>query len=331
MNLQFPNLALLHACLAHDDAARAAFDRWQREFNLDDIDNAGFVLLPLLETRLSRLGIEHPWRGRLQGVQRKRWIERQLNVRESEALLHRLLPLDERIVPLAPHDGDAASLDEPATILVPRSAAENCLRTAAAAGWTTKHPTCIHDPATVCWRSSITLQNAAKCSTVLRWRLLDVPSSEQLNDEMREYATVQDQSREGKKSGAIRFDAAALLLMTAMRRHHTTTSLALACITLRDAAETDHRRLRAYAERSDATQRVEALLRSCRAILAGHEATTDRISTWSTFLRSFDAHAKTEGHRRTPAALAQFAVHYADASSLASVITSRIWRRHDSA
>jgi hypothetical protein len=331
MNLWFPNLALLHACLAHDDAARAAFDRWQREFDLDDIDGEGFVLLPLLETRLSRWKISHPWRGRLQGVLRKRWIERQLNAQAAETLLHRLLPLDERIVQLAPHDGDAAVLAEPTTILVPRSTAENCLRAAAAAGWKTKHSKHIHDAATVRWRSSIALHVAAKRSTVLRWRLLDVPSSQQMDDEMRECAVVHDQAQEGHCSRTIRFDAASLLLMTAMRRHLTTTSLALACITWRDITEADHRRVRSYAARSGTTQRVETLLRTCDSILEGREAKPDHLSTWSKFLRSFDAHAKTEGRLRTPAALAQFAVHYADSASLVSVITSRIWRRHDSA
>lgn len=331
MNLQFPNLALLHACLAHDEAARAAFDRWQREFDLDDIDGAGFALLPLLETRLSRWKIAHPWRGRLQGILRKQWIERRMNVRAAESLLHELLPLDERIVLLAPHDGDAALLAEPTTVLAPRSTAERCLVAAAAAGWTTRHPTHMHDPATVRWRSSISLQDSALHSIMLRWRLLDVPSTQQIDDEMRACAVLHDQSHEDTKSHGIRFDAAAWMLMTAVRRHLTTTGLALACITWRDVAEADHLRLRAYATRTGTTQHVEALLRMCDAILEGRQAEPDRRSTWSKFLHSFEAHAATEGSRRTPAALAQFTVHYADSTSLVSVITSRNWRRHDSA
>jgi hypothetical protein len=66
---------LLKACLLDRDQALKAWQLWEARSGFDSLDQGSYRLLPLLFTRLSRLGVQHPMMGRLKGIHRRSWSQ----------------------------------------------------------------------------------------------------------------------------------------------------------------------------------------------------------------------------------------------------------------
>jgi hypothetical protein len=258
-----PNLLLLCACLAHDDsAASAAFDRWQRIFDLDDIDGGGFVLLPLLEQRLHRLGIEHPWRGRLQGVVRKARLQRALDRSAAHAAQRMLQSAGIDAAQIDAPFEIPLLLDEIALYVVPRRAREARAALTTASGWVEqRHGAAWRNLRPLRWRSGVALRNADDRRMTLRWQLLDARPSPTIDAEMRARA-----SREATPHPIMRFDPADILVQAALRRPTSSCSVALACIAHRHCDGAGLERARRTAAELDAHDVLERVLATCRAI-----------------------------------------------------------------
>lgn len=83
-----PTLTLLHAVLTRGDAAVASFQSWQKGADLENLSAQEYNLLPLLYHNLEPLGVDHPWMGRLQGIQRRTWYANQVALRTVEKITH---------------------------------------------------------------------------------------------------------------------------------------------------------------------------------------------------------------------------------------------------
>jgi len=258
---------LLHACLARDDAAsRAAFERWQQVFDLDDIDGAGFSLLPLLESRLAQLGVEHPWRGRLQGVVRKARLGLALD-RAAVQAAHETLRREAIDAALLGASFDLPLLlDEITLFVAPRCAraARDALvtsgvwgeRKSGASPWS-RRP--------LQWRSTVVLHDAADRRLTLRWRLLDARPSTRIDEEMCGRA-----SRASRGSlPTLHFDPADLFVQAALRRPTSPRSIATACLARLRCDDGMLDRIRLTAAALDAHDAVAAMLQLCDAIFEG--------------------------------------------------------------
>lgn len=69
---------LLTALLADAPLARTAAHRWLDTVDFDDIDVGEQRLMPLLDSRLRELGIDHPTNGRVRGLYRRAWYVEQM-------------------------------------------------------------------------------------------------------------------------------------------------------------------------------------------------------------------------------------------------------------
>ena len=69
-----PHLLLLKAALLDGDAAMAAYRAWRPTLDLDTISYGQQRLLPLLQSNLTRLGIEDPLADRFRGIRRYFWV-----------------------------------------------------------------------------------------------------------------------------------------------------------------------------------------------------------------------------------------------------------------
>lgn len=69
---------LLRAALMEGEPARQAYARWESMQDVDEIDAASHLLLPLLHRNLTVLGIEAERMGTFKGVIRRSWYENQL-------------------------------------------------------------------------------------------------------------------------------------------------------------------------------------------------------------------------------------------------------------
>jgi len=68
------NLLLLKAALLDGDAAIAAYRAWRPTLDLETISDGQQRLLPLLQSNLTRLGIEDPLADRFRGIRRYFWL-----------------------------------------------------------------------------------------------------------------------------------------------------------------------------------------------------------------------------------------------------------------
>jgi Uncharacterised nucleotidyltransferase len=66
---------LLKACLLDGNQALQAWRLWEASTSLDSLDPGSYRLLPLLFTRLSRLGVQHPLMAQLKAIHRRAWSE----------------------------------------------------------------------------------------------------------------------------------------------------------------------------------------------------------------------------------------------------------------
>lgn len=80
-------IELLRAGLWSGSEAAAAFDRWYRQIDLDDVDYAVQRLLPLAHANLLECGIERPVMSRIEGVRRYWWVR---NASQLRAMAERL-------------------------------------------------------------------------------------------------------------------------------------------------------------------------------------------------------------------------------------------------
>lgn len=78
---------LLKACLLDGNEAAQAWRLWEAKSGFDSLDHGSYRLLPLLYSKLSRLGLEHPLMAKLKGIHRKTWSEtRVLTYRLANAI-----------------------------------------------------------------------------------------------------------------------------------------------------------------------------------------------------------------------------------------------------
>jgi hypothetical protein len=79
---------LLVAALGSGEAARVAFVDWYETSGVErHIDRGSYRLLPLLYDTMQRAGLDHPFMGRLKGVNRRSWYDTQLVLVRSAAVL----------------------------------------------------------------------------------------------------------------------------------------------------------------------------------------------------------------------------------------------------
>ena len=79
---------LLIAALGEGEAARSAFRAWYDTSGVEQhIDRGSYRLLPLLYDTMQRAGLEHPFMGRLKGVNRRSWYDTQHLLVRSAAVL----------------------------------------------------------------------------------------------------------------------------------------------------------------------------------------------------------------------------------------------------
>lgn len=134
---------LLKACLLDGNQALEAWRLWEARSGLNYIDPGSYRLLPLLFSRLSRLGVQHPMMGKLKGIHRRAWSETRIltwNVARAVRLLeeHGIATLMLKGAPLAalyyPHVAlrPMSDLD----VLVPEQLAPAALDLLQANGWT---------------------------------------------------------------------------------------------------------------------------------------------------------------------------------------------------
>lgn len=258
---------LLHACLARDDAAsRAAFERWQQVFDLDDIDGAGFPLLPLLESRLAQLGVDHPWRGRLQGVVRKARLGLALD-RAAAHAAHETLRRAAIDAALLDASFDLPLLLDDTTLFVaPRCARAARDVLATSSGWVErKSDASLRSRRPLHWRSAVVLHDAAGRRLTLRWRLLDARPSTRLDEDMCARA-----SHESAGSlTTLHFDPADLFLQAALRRPTSPRSIATACLARLHCDDDMLGRIQRTAAALDARNMVAAMLHLCNAVCEG--------------------------------------------------------------
>ena len=78
---------LLRAALLDGPEAEHAWNAWQQQVDLDEIDDGSFRLLPLLHSNLVRHGIESPLLRRFKGVHRQAWFKNQVLFRQLAELV----------------------------------------------------------------------------------------------------------------------------------------------------------------------------------------------------------------------------------------------------
>ena len=78
---------LLRATWLDRPDALTAFTAWQAAVDLNRLPSGQHALLPPLYHNLERLGIEHPWLGRLRGIYRRTWYTNQLMLQAADSLL----------------------------------------------------------------------------------------------------------------------------------------------------------------------------------------------------------------------------------------------------
>lgn len=137
---------LLTACLAGDDEARDAWQRWQATIDLDTLDLGSIRLLPMLATRLTALGVTDPRFATYRGVQRRSWATNQILLRKASEVA--AMFASEAIVTVALkglalagpyyHDASLRPMSD-VDLLVQRDRAVDAVALLEAAGWTATH------------------------------------------------------------------------------------------------------------------------------------------------------------------------------------------------
>ena len=74
MRISPSNLLLLKAALLDEDAAIAAYRAWRPTLDFETISYGQQRLLPLLQSNLTRFGIEDPLADRFRGIRRYFWV-----------------------------------------------------------------------------------------------------------------------------------------------------------------------------------------------------------------------------------------------------------------
>ena len=82
--------ALLRAALLRGEAARAAWEAWLAQTDLDTLDGGAFRLLPLLYVNLEAEGVRHPQLDKLKGIYRFHWTKTRVLFHQAGLVLDRL-------------------------------------------------------------------------------------------------------------------------------------------------------------------------------------------------------------------------------------------------
>ena len=133
---------LILAALGDQAVARRAWDEWQRDASLDDVQPGGFAILPAVSRNLDRLKIDHPHATTLRGIYRHAWTQSQLTLRDLlqlhraladagvRAVAHRGVPVVERYL------GDLAAVaSDQNDLLVAAADLGRAAATLSALGW----------------------------------------------------------------------------------------------------------------------------------------------------------------------------------------------------
>src|SRR3954447_2727542 len=140
-------LLVLHAALDQDtEQAHAAWQRWRRGVDFDDVDHGSTRLLPLVYRRLGPDAFDADVVGRLKGLYRRSWSRNQLLFkRAAEAIellgaagIETLVTKGASLALLFYGDVGVRPMDD-VDVLVALDRATHAIKALSAAGWTPDH------------------------------------------------------------------------------------------------------------------------------------------------------------------------------------------------
>jgi hypothetical protein len=136
---------LLKAALRGDEVARDAFRTWDRQLDLDAMEDADARLVPLLGSNLARLGLQCSEARRIRGMRRYFWSQNQLHLRHCREVAQLLAAQNIPVmalkgIPLAVAYYDDVGLRPMSDIdlLVPTGKTEPAVAALEAAGYVAK-------------------------------------------------------------------------------------------------------------------------------------------------------------------------------------------------
>ncbi len=181
---------LLRAALLDASSALPAWDEWNSQHDLDNLDAGSFRLLGLLYRNLIRIGAgpSHPMMPRLKGIYRHFWTHNQLILGRKGELLR---ALEQRGIPCLLLKGAALTLTvyqdhgvrpmDDFDLMVPRHRVNDAMDILEASGWKSE----VHHPRDLPLSiHACSFRNAAGACIDLHWRLCHLPVSEEFDRDL---------------------------------------------------------------------------------------------------------------------------------------------------